>query len=123
MGKQPSTAVDTLRQASKGLVMPSESDAPFEVIELEGEPSPDVLRRLARAPKKGAIEEVTLDTLFLTVPIEDKGKFQKLRQATQSQLSNVKVYKVGDQAERQVFIIGKSSDGQWAGLRTSVTET
>jgi hypothetical protein len=103
--------------------MPSETDAPFEVVELPGEPSPESLRQFARVPKKSAVEEVTLDTLFLTVPTDDTNKFQKLRQAVQSQLSNVKVYKVGDQAERRVFIIGKASDAQWVGLKTTVVET
>jgi hypothetical protein len=35
----------------------------------------------------------------------------------------VKVYKVRDEAERQVFILGKTTDGQWAGLKTSVVQT
>jgi hypothetical protein len=125
MKKQPSAAVEALRQASKGLMMPSESDAPFEAFQLESgpEPTPDRLRKLAHAPKDAAVEEDTLDNLFATVPSEGKSKFQKLRQAIQGQLSGVKAYKVGDEAERQVFIVGKTTDGQWAGLKTSVVET
>jgi hypothetical protein len=64
-----------------------------------------------------------LDDLFATVPTEDKAKFQKLRQAIQEQLSGVKVYKVGDEAERDVYIVGKPKDGRWAGLKTTVVET
>jgi hypothetical protein len=30
---------------------------------------------------------------------------------------------VGDEAERQVYIGGKTSDGQWDGLKTAVVET
>jgi hypothetical protein len=123
MPKQPNAAMEALWQASKGLMMPSESDAPFEVVALEGEPTPLGLRKLARAPKDATVEETTLDNLFLTVPSEDKGKFQKLRQVIATQLSGVKVYKVGDQAERQVFVVGKAGDGQWVGLRTAVVET
>src|SRR5262249_3762328 len=37
-----------LWQASKGLTMPSETDAPFEVIRLEGEPTADALRHCCR---------------------------------------------------------------------------
>jgi hypothetical protein len=122
MAKQ-NDALDALRQASKGLKMPSESDAPFEVVRVEGEPTPVSLRTLARAPKDAVVEEGTLDTLFGTVPSEDRAKFQKLRQAIESQLSGVTVYKIGDEAERQVFIVGKTSDGQWAGLKTTVVET
>jgi hypothetical protein len=64
-----------------------------------------------------------LDNLFLSVPSAGRVSFKKLRQAIQSQLSGVKVYKVGDKAERQVFIVGKVGDGQWVGLRTAVVET
>jgi hypothetical protein len=123
MSTDPNAAMEALWQASKGLMMPSEPDAPFEVIALEGEPTPLGLRKLARAPKDATVEEVTLDNLFLSVPSADKGKVQKLRQAIESQLSGVKVYKVGDQAERQVFIVGKACNGQWVGLRTAVVET
>jgi hypothetical protein len=124
MKKQQSPAVEALKQASKGLMMPSESDAPFEAFQMEsGEPTPDRLRKLAHVPTDAAVEEDNLDNLLATVPTEDKSKFQKLRQALQSQLSGVKVFKVGDEAERQVFIVGKATDGQWAGLQTSVVET
>jgi hypothetical protein len=41
----------------------------------------------------------------------------------QEQLSGVKVYKVGDEAEKQVYIVGKTADGKWAGLKTTVVET
>jgi len=39
------------------------------------------------------------------------------------QLSGVRVYKVGDEAERAVYIVGKTTDGKWAGLHTTVVET
>ena len=44
-------------------------------------------------------------------------------QNPEEQLSGVKVYKVGDEAERQVYIVGKAPDGRWAGLKTTVVET
>ena len=39
------------------------------------------------------------------------------------QLSGVKVYKFGDEAEKEVYVVGKAKDGQWAGLKTTVVET
>jgi hypothetical protein len=57
------------------------------------------------------------------VPPEDKAKFDKLAQALQEQLSGIKVYKVGDEAEKEVYLVGKTKDGQWAGLKTTVVET
>jgi len=35
----------------------------------------------------------------------------------------VKDYKVGDEAEQQVYNVGKTKDGQLAGLKTTVVET
>ena len=105
--------------------MPSETDAPFEAFAWDdiGDLTPDRLLQLAGQPKGTAVEESSLDDLFATVPSEDKGKFQKLRQAIEEQLSGVKVYKVGDEAEREVYIVGKAKDGRWAGLKTTVVET
>ena len=46
-----------------------------------------------------------------------------LAKVLKEQLSGVKVYKVGDEAEKQAYIVGKTSDGKWAGLKTTVVET
>ena len=123
MKKQPD-ALEALAQASKGLMMPSETEAPFEPFVWDASDlTPDMLLKLTHQPKGTAIEESSLNDLFATVPSEDKAKFQKLRQAIQEQLSGVKVYKVGDEAERQVYIVGKAMDGRWTGLKTTVVET
>ncbi|HYT90988.1 MAG TPA: nuclease A inhibitor family protein [Gemmataceae bacterium] len=41
----------------------------------------------------------------------------------QEQLSDIKVYKLGEEAEKAVYIVGKTKGGQWARLKTSVVET
>jgi Nuclease A inhibitor-like protein len=119
-------AVDALQKASKGLLMPSESEAPFEPFlwkDAGDRLTPDRALELAKVAKGTSVEETSLDSLFQTVPSEDRKKFQKLAAAINQQLSGVKVYKVGDEAERDVYIVGKTKDGQWAGLKTSVVET
>jgi histidine triad (HIT) family protein len=125
MRKQTSDAVEGLKSAVKGLRMPSETDAPFEALAWDdpGELTPARVLQLAGEPKGSAVEETSLDDLFATVPSEDKAKFKGLRQAIQEQLSGVKVYKVGNEAERKVYIVGKAKDGSLAGLRTTVVET
>jgi hypothetical protein len=124
MKKRP-PAVDALKKTSKGLLMPSESDAPFEASawEAAGELTPDRLVPLARVPKGTAVEEASLDDRFRTVPAEERAKLRRLRRAVEEPLSGVRVYKVGDEVERAVYIVGQSKDGQWAGLKTSVVET
>ena len=119
-------AVDALAKASKGLLFPSETDAPLEPFLWEDagdKLTKDKVRQLAGAPKGAAVEEMTLDDLLSTVPEEDRPQFDKLAAAIKQQLSGVKVYKVGDEPERQVYVVGKTSDGQWAGLKTTVVET
>jgi hypothetical protein len=41
----------------------------------------------------------------------------------QEQLAGIKVYKVGDEAGREVYIVSKAKDGRRAGLKSSVVET
>jgi hypothetical protein len=120
------STVDALAKASKGLQMPSESDAPFKAFlwgAAEGKLTKARVRELAKAEEDTEVEETTLDELFETVPSEDAAAFQKLRGAIDAQLSGVKVFKVGDESERDVYIVGTTSDNQWAGLKTSVVET
>jgi Nuclease A inhibitor-like protein len=119
-------AVGALAKASKGLLFPSETDAPLEPFLWENagdKLSKDRVRQLAGAAKGAGGEEISLDDLLSTVPEEDRPQFDKLAAAIKAQLSGVKVYKVGDEPEKQVYVAGKTSDGQWAGLKTTVVET
>jgi hypothetical protein len=77
-----------------------------------GELTPDRLRKLAHAPKGAAVEEDNLDEMLDQVPAEDRASFQKLRQVIQELLSGVKVYRVGDDPEKAVYIVGKTKDGK-----------
>jgi histidine triad (HIT) family protein len=119
-------AVEALRHASKGLLFPSESDAPLEPF-LWGQPTgpltPDRVRQLATAEEDEAVEETTLDALLHTVPSEGRPQFDKLAAVIREELSGVKVYKVGDEPEKQVYVVGLTKDSQLAGLKTSVVET
>jgi hypothetical protein len=124
MKKHPTVAA--LEKASKGLLFPSESEAPFKGFvwpDAGDKLSATRLRELTHASKGTAVEDLTLEELFQTVPSEDQSRFQKLADALKQQLSDIKVYKVGDEAEREVYIVGKTADGALAGLKTTVVET
>jgi hypothetical protein len=77
----------------------------------------------AGAEKGTAVEEDTLERFFRAVPPEDRAKFDKLAKALHEQLADIKVYRVGDEPEKDVFLVGKTKDGQLAGLKTTVVET
>jgi hypothetical protein len=123
MKKQP--ILDTLRKASKGLLFVSETEAEFEPFLWQdgGELTREHLLELTGAARGTPVEEMSLDSFLRVVPAEDKAKFRKLTKVLQEQLSGVKVYKLGEEAEKQVYIVGKTQDSQWAGLKTTVVET
>ena len=124
MAKAKDPVLDALRQASKGLSYTSETDAEFEPFAwANGKLTKKHLLELAGAEKGTAVEEESLDRFFHAVPPEDKPKFQKLAKALQEELSGVKVYKVGDEPEKDTYIVGKTPDGHLAGLKTTVVET
>ena len=125
MKKAKDAVLDALARASKGLHYISETDAGFEPFAWkDGDAlTEDRLRQLAGEPAGTAVEPTSLDDFFGAVPSEDRAAFQKLAAALRAQLSGVKVYKVGDEAERRVYVVGKARDGRWAGLKTTVVET
>ena len=123
MKKSP--VIDSLRKASKGLVFVSESEGEFEpFLWADSKPLTEAhLLELAKAEKGTAIEPMSLEDFFQAVPKEDRPRFDQLSKVLQQNLTGVKVYKVGDEAEKDVYIVGKATDGQWAGLKTTVVET
>jgi hypothetical protein len=125
MKKARDAVLDALARESKGLRYISETDAGFEPFAWKDGDSltEGRLLQLAGEEPGTAVEPTSLDDFFRAVPAEDRASFQKLAEALRAQLSGVKVYKVGDEAERRVYIVGKARDGRWAGLKTTVVET
>src|SRR5262245_57526287 len=117
--------VDELGQASKGLVFVSETEAELEPFAWEGggKLTRGRVLELAGADPGTPVEQMTLDNFFRAVPSEDRDRFDELARVLKEKLSGVKVYKLGGEPEKQVYIVGKAEDGSWAGLKTTVVET
>jgi hypothetical protein len=126
------TITETLTQASQGLLMPSESDYPFEVFVWEDvELTPENILELTNYPPATSIEQVELDYFFRNVAKEkdwhdeiqkeNVAKFKKLVQVIKDNLAELRVYRIGS-IEVNVYIAGKTHDGV-AGLATKVIET
>jgi predicted HTH transcriptional regulator len=126
------TIAKTLAQASQGLLMPSESEYPFEVFVWEDvELTPEKILELTNYPPATFIEQVELDYFFRNVAIEkdwhdeiqreNVAKFQNLVQVIKDNLAEIRVYRIGT-IEVNVYIVGKTNDGL-AGLATKVIET
>jgi hypothetical protein len=126
MAKAKNRVLSALKKASKGLLFPSESDEPLEPFlwkDAGDQLTQDRVRALAGVEEGASVEEMSLDDLFQTVPGEDRPPFQKLVDTLQEKLTGLKVYKVGDEPEKEVYLVGKTEDGHWAGLKTTVVET
>ena len=126
------TITEILAQASQGLLMPSESEYPFEVVAWEDvKLTPQKILELNNYPPATSIEEVELDYFFRNVATEkdwhDKiqkenvAKFQNLVQVIKDNLAEIRVYRIGT-IEISIYIVGKTNDGV-AALATKVIET
>jgi hypothetical protein len=126
------TVIETLTQASQGLLMPSESEYPFEIFTWKNvELTAEKILELTNYPPETLIEEVELDYFFRNVATEkdwhDKiqkenvAKFQNLVQVIKDNLAELRVYRIGT-IEVNIYIVGKTNDGV-AGLATKVIET
>ncbi|WP_439883072.1 nuclease A inhibitor family protein [Pontibacter sp. MBLB2868] len=124
-----------LMEASEGLQMLSETDATFEfyyhekpeepfdeetVVEWDGKPGgtkvqvlsvDDFLHRMKNPhPNADQVQKQNAD------------KFKKLEAKLKELLQDVKAYKISDTA-MPVYLIGRTEDGDYAGLKTLVVET
>jgi len=124
-----------LKQSSADLLMMSESDYPFEVVfwtgPLDGLTTQKLLQ-LTNHPPDSQVEEVDLDYFFRNCAYEKEWhdeqqkqnvkKFQILAQTLKNNLNEIKVYRIGT-INIDVYILGKTSSGDLAGLSTKVVET
>lgn len=116
----------TLRKAAEGLLFISESEAELTPFCWGADTAVDEEGILANPERDyepdTAVEATTLERFFRAVPPEDKAKFDRLAGVLKRHLSDLCVYKVGE-VEKDVYLVGKTTDGRWAGLRTTVVET
>jgi hypothetical protein len=125
-----STIVDELKKATAGLLYTSESDEPFEAfLWKDGGGSLTAQHFLDLSGHKPAegVEEVKLGDFFSELTAdqdwygeaerEAAGKYRRLLQTLGSQLSEIRVFRVG-KVDKEIFIVGRTSSGDWAGIKT-----
>jgi hypothetical protein len=128
-------AVRELQKATKGLLYMSESDAPFEVVHwARRDPmlSKADLASLVGASSDAPIEEVAVAEFFgdLTQDqdwhdADDKKtveRYRNLLAVLNKSLAKPKVFKIGE-ATVDIYIVGRTPDGDWAGIKTTAVET
>lgn len=132
--KSDEQIIEELERASRGLLMMSESDYPFEIISWEEtkDINADFLRHVAGRSSDAPVRVESIDSFFKPAITEHEGereedrqtveKYRKLLRVLESALHDIKVYKVG-MINIPVYIVGRAPSGRWMGLSTRVVET
>lgn len=122
--KKGRAVLKELQKAAEGLLWPSETDAPIEPFVWPGASAPpdeSALRAHAKVAADAPIERITLAQLKKTIPSEIRADFKPLLGAL-GRLRNVTVFKVG-KINITVYLVGRTDDGQFAGIKTQAVET
>lgn len=132
--KSDEQVLQELEQATAGLLFMSESDYPFQLIHWKGitEVTPQYLRGRTGHAADALVEVRSLDDFFQVAAsepewkgpaeIETARRYQALVRLLKENLNDVKVYRVGE-ISIQVYVIGRSSTGNWMGISTQIVET
>jgi hypothetical protein len=123
-------AAAAIQKASAGLLYPSESDAPFDLVRWDagrGDPSPATLAALTggKGKKKARpVEQVSPDEFFAALAeTDDAARFKALEQTLKKYLTDLCVYRAGGSAKIDIYVLGRAASGEWLGLHTTSVET
>jgi hypothetical protein len=123
-------AAAAIQKAAAGLLYPSESDAPFDLVRwdaAQGDPSPATVAALAGGKgKKRArpAEQVSPDDFFAALAeTDDAARFKALEQALKKYLMDLRVYRASGSAKVDIYVLGRAAAGEWLGLHTTSVET
>jgi len=119
-------------EASSGLLYISESDHPFDVVELKSNDVEKEIRQMAQKPGDTPLEKQTVDYFFRNMVKTYPGysaeqqvtvqRFLKLQELIKQKLAGTQVYRIGS-IQVDAFLIGKLQNGSYGGLRTKLIET
>jgi hypothetical protein len=127
---------EQLKEATDGLLMMSETDAPFEFYHAENFKGDtlddDTVRKLAAMPSDYPLEKVELEYFFRNMTharpengeegMQQAKRFENLQKKLRELLQDVQVYRIGE-SQIVVLILGRTPDGEIAGLKTMLVET
>ncbi len=126
---------DEIKILCENLYVMSETDAPLKIVEWKKltSISNEVVAEKLKQTTENPLETLTFDDFFQnkTTPKDWHGdeekvtltKFVVLKTFLAAKLSDIIVYKTTGSARREIAIIGKNTEGFYAGLKTYVVET
>ncbi len=134
MGKNTIEIITKLKTASDGLLWMSESEYPFEPVlwEDSADLTADKLLQQVKKSPGTPVKIVDVDGFFSNAIAEhdwydeeqktEVKKCRHLLETLKTNLSDITVYCVG-KVEIDIYIVGKTPDGDLAGVSTIVVET
>lgn len=128
-----------LQQAASGLLWMSESDYPFEAFVWRVKPSaqqtlltPEQVLQYSHHPGDTPIQTLEIDRFFARATRVEKWhdaskakevlQYQALVKQLKDELKHLSVYRLGT-VELDIYIVGQTPSGNWAGLSTKAIET
>ncbi len=129
----PTTLLQTIDDAARGLLFPSESDFPIEPFSFgEQEPTPAALLEQRGLSADTPVEQAELGDFFagLIQSSDDASeadrasaeRFRALMTVLDENIEDVRMYRLG-KVNIEVVVIGRHASGTWLGVRTNVVET
>jgi hypothetical protein len=128
------TLAEQIGKASEGLYYISETDAeisPFTGTKADAVTKENLLSQTANKPDAPVEERDFTDFFTRLTKIQDwfgdeekqtAAKFARLKELLESNLKNLKVFKVG-RIEIDVYIVGLDAESRLAGVKTKAVET
>ncbi len=125
-----------LRQAAEGLLFLSETDAPFEAVDLGVQPregfSPAYLAQLLGKPAGTRTETQEIGYCLRNMTRAREGasaerqaeaeRFRQLQELLLASLSDAQAYRFGERRV-EVYLLGWTGEGRLVGLKTLAVET
>ena len=133
MAKSDASLLRELKRLTKGLMFQSESDYPVEPFMLEaGRGAATAAEVVASLKPDAEARAADFDSFFAAATEEQDWhdaeararvkKFRALVKSLKENLADIQVFKAGD-AESDVYVVGKTASGNFAGVKTKVVET
>lgn len=130
------TAVQqALATAVEGLLYQSETDAPFQMFawpDGTGSLTPERVRACSGHRPDAPVSALSLAEFFADLTGDEEWygeaervtarKYRSLLDVVHHYLTDARVYKVG-RVQVEIYIVGRTTDGDWAGVKTNAVET
>lgn len=126
---------DEIKILCENLYVTSETDAPLKAVEWKKNTSisNEIVAEKLKQSSENPLEVLNIDDFFQNkiTPQDWHGEAEKataerflsLKNYLTTKLSDIIVYKTTKNARREIVILGKNSEGFYAGLKTYVVET